>query len=97
MLFALLLPIFLGLGALAVDVGYWYVVKKEAQDAADAAALAAARDLDKGKVVATQTAIDYVHANMPDAPTPSIEFPYVPDDTSAGTEAAGSPTTRRSR
>ena len=28
MLFALLLPLFLGLGALAVDVGYWYVVKK---------------------------------------------------------------------
>jgi len=69
-LFALLLPLFLGLGALAVDVGYWYVVKKEAQDAADAAALAAARDLGRGQPVATQTAIDYVRKNMPDAPLP---------------------------
>ena len=37
-LVAVLLPLFLGLGAIAVDVGYWYVVKKTAQDAADAAA-----------------------------------------------------------
>ena len=44
-LVAVLLPLFLGLGALAVDIGYWYVVKKTAQDAADAAALAAAREL----------------------------------------------------
>ena len=91
MLFALLLPLFLGMGALAVDVGYWYVVKKKAQDAADAAALAAARDLDKGKAVATQTAIDYVHANMPDAPTPSVEFPYIPDDASSGAGGGGTP------
>ena len=44
-LFAVLLPLFLGLGAIAVDIGYWYVVKKTAQDAADAAALAAAAEL----------------------------------------------------
>ena len=75
MLFALLLPLFLGLGALAVDVGYWYVVKKEAQDAADAAALAAARDLGKGQPVATQTAIEYVRSNLPDASPPEVEFP----------------------
>ncbi len=96
-LFALLLPLFLGLGALAVDVGYWYVVKKEAQDAADAAALAAAREL-PNRDAAVATAITYVRANMPDAPTPSVEFPYIPDDSVPGqAEAAGSPTIRRSR
>jgi hypothetical protein len=90
-LFALLVPLFLGLGAIAVDVGYWYVVKKSAQDAADAAALAAARDLDQGKAVAEQTAIEYVHANMPDAPDPYVEFPYVADDPLLGVIGDGQP------
>lgn len=66
MLFALLLPLFLGMGALAVDVGYWYVVQKTAQDAADAAALAAARELpDCG--AAEDVARVYGTRNMPEA------------------------------
>jgi hypothetical protein len=79
-LFAILLPLFLGLGAIAVDIGYWYVVRKSAQDAADAAALAAARELPVGSI-AEATAIEYVEANMPDA-SPTVEFPYVPDASS---------------
>jgi Putative Flp pilus-assembly TadE/G-like len=39
---ALLLPALLGVGALAVDVGNWYVHKRELQTQADAAALAGA-------------------------------------------------------
>ena len=76
-LVAVLLPLFLGLGALAVDIGYWYVVKKTAQDAADAAALAAAAEL-PDKFAAEQAAGTYVEANMPDASW-SVEYPYVPD------------------
>jgi hypothetical protein len=41
-LFALLLPIFLALGAIVVDVGNWYVHKKHLQTLVDAGALAAA-------------------------------------------------------
>jgi len=81
-LFAVLLPLFLGLGAIAVDIGYWYVVKKTAQDAADAAALAAARELpsctDPG-CPAYELAKTYVEDNMPGAEW-NIEHPYTPDD-----------------
>jgi len=65
-LFALLLPLLLGLGAIAVDVGYWYVVKKTAQDAADAAALAAAREL-SDCAAAQEVGQVYAESNMPDA------------------------------
>lgn len=42
---ALLLVVFLGIGALAIDIGYLAVVKNECQNAADAAALAGARQM----------------------------------------------------
>ena len=41
-LFALLIPMFLGLGAIVMDIGNWYVHKKHLQTMADAGALAAA-------------------------------------------------------
>jgi hypothetical protein len=53
------------------------VVKKTAQDAADAAALAAAAEL-PDKSAAEQAARTYVEANMPDAVW-AVEYPYVPD------------------
>src|SRR5262245_49189091 len=74
-LIAVLLPLFLGLGAIAVDIGYWYVIKKTAQDAADAAALAAARELPNA-AVAIPTGEDYVHRNMPDA-VATVSTPYI--------------------
>jgi hypothetical protein len=76
-LFAVLLPLLFGLGAIAVDVGYWYVVKKTAQDAADAAALAAAAEL-PDKFAAEAAAKAYVQTNMPGAAY-AVEYPYVPD------------------
>ncbi len=92
-LIAILLPLFLGLGAIAVDVGYWYVVKKTAQDAADAAALAAAAEL-PDKFAAEQAAKTYVEANMPEASW-RVEYPYVPDtvgsDPSSGIIAPPAP------
>jgi putative Flp pilus-assembly TadE/G-like protein len=86
-LFAVLLPLFLGLGAIAVDIGYWYVVKKTAQDAADAAALAAAAEL-PDKFAAEQAAATYVEANMPDASW-QVEYPYVPELPVGGGDPAG--------
>ena len=38
----LMLPVLIGGLALAVDVGFWYVIKRNAQNAADAAAIAGA-------------------------------------------------------
>lgn len=81
-LFAVLLPLLLGLGAIAVDIGYWYVVGKKAQDAADAAALAAAREL-PDKDAAGATAMTYVQVNMPDASW-DVEFPYIPNSADSG-------------
>lgn len=74
-LFAILLPLFLGLGAIAVDIGYWYVVKKTAQDAADAAALAAARELPGGCTEAEAVGHDYGTQNMPEATAVDVTTP----------------------
>ena len=41
----ILIFIFMGMAALAVDYGHFFVVKNELQNAADAGALAGARDL----------------------------------------------------
>src|SRR5687767_11931331 len=46
-MFAIMLPIFMLAGAVVVDVGYWWANGRKAQIAADACALAAARDLPK--------------------------------------------------
>lgn len=84
-LFAVLLPLFLGLGAIAVDVGYWYVVKKTAQDAADAAALAAVRELPDWDQ-AELRGLEYVRLNLPDYDDATVE-PYVPrEGPNAGVE-----------
>lgn len=58
---ALLLAVFLGIAALAVDVGYLYMAKNQLQNVVDAAALAGARQLgyDKGSTInVKQTAKD---------------------------------------
>ena len=65
---ALLLIVFIGFAALAVDLGHLYVVRNELQNGADAGALAGARFLynDSGTAVntgANQIAIDAATAN----------------------------------
>ncbi len=68
-LFALLVALFVLLCAIVVDVGYWWVIGKKAQIAADACALAAA-----GQLPATWTpprtecvvnGVDYAKKNLP--------------------------------
>ncbi len=67
LLFALLLPVLLGFIALAVDFGHFWHVKNQLQNAADAASLAGARDLDGTAAmfpVARQSAHDLGYQNQ---------------------------------
>ena len=63
---ALTLPVMVGMGAIAVDVGYVYVARNEMQNAADAGALAGAQILATGGTQsnARATAIQYSTLNM---------------------------------
>jgi hypothetical protein len=74
-LVALLLVVFLGVGALVIDLGVLYVARNELQNAADAGALAGARDLylDNGLAVdpnANNVAIAAATANLSVGGTP---------------------------
>jgi putative Flp pilus-assembly TadE/G-like protein len=69
-LFAILMPLFLITSAIVVDVGYWWVNGRKAQIAADACALAAARELPQNWTPARSECVhdgrDYVLTNIPD-------------------------------
>ena len=62
---ALALPIVLGMGALAVDVGYLYTARNQMQNAADAAAIAGAQVMLNGgdTSAATTAAVNYSNQN----------------------------------
>ena len=70
-LVALLLVVFIGILALVLDGGYTYFMRRNAQNAADAGALAGARvyceylnsNIEQGKVLGRDKALEYVHAN----------------------------------
>lgn len=73
-LVAILLIVFLGIAALAIDVYHVYVVRNELQNAADAGALAGARELylasgesvnPNANVIANNTAIENISENVP--------------------------------
>ncbi len=63
-LFALGLPVLIGSGALAVDVGYLYTARNALQNAADAAALAGASGLSQDTGTAQARAIQTGQANQ---------------------------------
>lgn len=71
MLFVIFLPVVFGMLALVVDAGFYFVQAREAQNAADAGALAGARDLPAsgGNYAAAEAmAIEYaVDRNLPEA------------------------------
>jgi len=78
---AALLMVFFGFVAMALDVGYLYVVRNELQNAADAGALAGARDLylNDGSAVntgANQTAFDAATANDGMRLAVEVQDPY---------------------
>jgi Flp pilus assembly protein TadG len=66
---ALSLVVLLGIGALAVDIGYYLVQQGKAQTAADAAALAAASYLPDDTSKARAAAIDFATRNLPGGTT----------------------------
>ena len=86
-LFALLLIVLLGFGALAIDVGNWYAVQAELSKSVDAAALAGARNMSNEGKVDMQTLINDVgRENFPagllGTPTTGegiANFTYTPD------------------
>jgi Mg-chelatase subunit ChlD len=60
---AILLVVVLAMVAFAVDVGYMSVVSNEMRNSVDAAAMAGASSLGKGKAEAEQQALDYLAKN----------------------------------
>lgn len=62
-IFGLLLPVILGIGALAIDLSYLYVLKTQLQTTADAATLAAVMEL-PDEDAAKQAALELTDKNM---------------------------------
>ncbi len=63
---AFMLPVILGMGALAVDVGYLYTARNQMQNAADAAAIAGAQVMLNGgdQSSATTAAVNFSNQNV---------------------------------
>jgi Flp pilus assembly protein TadG len=66
----------LGMTALVVDVGSFYQVKRQAQSAADAAALAGAADLPSNATTAATDAATYGNKNMNCTSCTTVTTPY---------------------
>ncbi len=101
-MFGLLLVVLFGFMALAIDLGRTYVVRTELQNAADAAALAGAKDLNQkatGVSAAINTAITMASQNNFNFATPvsitaaNISVGSCPDDGSCTMASASSVTT----
>ncbi len=80
---AMSLVVVMGAGAITVDLGRAWVQKTQLQSAADAAALAGARDLDAGPAAAIATAEALLVANgvAPATATITVETTFATDDT----------------
>ena len=64
-----------GMAALVLDVGHWYVTQRKAQTAADAGALAAAQELPNA-ANATAVANNYATTNLATASAIDVTTPY---------------------
>ena len=74
---AILLPVMLGMAALAIDVAGWYQTRRQLQSAADAAALAGMQDLPTSATASTD-AQNYVIKNASGAGT-TVTTPFNSD------------------
>jgi Flp pilus assembly protein TadG len=74
-LVAVMMVAFLGMAALAIDVGSFYQAQRQAQSAADAGALAAGQDLPGSSTSATSDGTTYATTNDPGA-TATVTTPY---------------------
>src|ERR1700736_4322507 len=74
-LFAIMLPVFLGVAGLTIDLGFAYLAKTTLSKAIDAAALAAMKNLSLGQSQAQTMAQNAFNANYGANPPPvSIVF-----------------------
>jgi hypothetical protein len=80
----LFLWVLLGMGALVLDVGAWYRADRDAQTAADAAALAAAQELPDSPAQALDAALSWGEKNGGGIEAADVSFSpskYMPNDT----------------
>src|SRR5437762_8045165 len=56
---ALILPLLLGFGSLGIEVGHWYLMQRQMQGAADAAAISAAAQYIQDRVAGKTTSTAY--------------------------------------
>jgi Flp pilus assembly protein TadG len=75
-LVAICMVFMLGMAGLAIDVGSWYQTQRQAQSAADAAALAGAQDLPGSPATATTDAQSYGNKNMGCTSCTTVTTPY---------------------
>jgi Putative Flp pilus-assembly TadE/G-like len=90
-LFAVMVPlVLLPIGAIAIDVGYWFVMQRKVQATADAGALAAANAINGNPANASvvSQAAGYVKRNMETVTSPCgsppcyrVDYPYDPAGT----------------
>ncbi len=83
-IFALLLPVFIGFAAISVDVGRLYFERRELQKAADLAALAGVQELPNNPDNAVNIASQYADQNAQSRPLNKeirITSTYIPNDT----------------
>jgi Flp pilus assembly protein TadG len=69
---AITLPLLFAFGALAINSGLWFTIKRENQSAADAAALSAAYDLMAGPADACRTDPNFVANSLTPAATQAV-------------------------
>ncbi len=84
MMAALLMPMLLGMTAIAIDVGRVAAVRRNLQNAADAAALAAVQDL-PNQTAARSSALEWAAEHGVDPADVSVTFSSVADDDDAPT------------
>lgn len=74
-LVAIMMVSFLGLAALAIDIGSYYQAQRQAQSAADAGALAASQNLPSNTTSAMSVGTTYATTNYPGS-TVTVSTPY---------------------
>ncbi len=77
---AMALPVLIGFESLGAETGVWYMIKRQNQSAADAAAITAAYEVIAGKTdiagELTQAAIEAAEQNGYKGASPAISYPY---------------------
>lgn len=81
-IFALLLPVLIGAIALAVETGYWFMVQRQAQHAADVAAYTAALRMsrDEDEAAAREGAAGVAHGSGLPESTGEVAVNFLDDD-----------------